>query len=163
MAKVKSSQMAYEMQLLDPELVFQMINFTNFLSVWLIRQADPKKTHPSPPAESVFLDTHCVFSKAKTALLDCHYPRKFQCHSGCSLNILLKTLSTRCISLSSQFFGINFLCLLTESLLCSTSPEKFELSGKDELLTFTLTFLTSTWYIKNPFLKSRINDVYLST
>ncbi|KAF9013252.1 ubiquitin elongating factor core-domain-containing protein [Cyathus striatus] len=39
------------------------------------------------------------------------------------------------------------------------SPEKFELAGKIELLTFVLTFLTSTWYIKNPFLKSKINDV----
>ena len=26
-------------------------------------------------------------------------------------------------------------------------------------MTFVLTFLTSTWYIKNPFLKSKINDV----
>lgn len=40
-----------------------------------------------------------------------------------------------------------------------SSPDKFELSGKIELLTFVLTFLTSTWYIKNPFLKSKINDV----
>ncbi|RXW24419.1 hypothetical protein EST38_g1415 [Candolleomyces aberdarensis] len=40
-----------------------------------------------------------------------------------------------------------------------TSPDKFELTGKTELLLFVLTFLTSTWYIKNPFLKSKINDV----
>lgn len=40
-----------------------------------------------------------------------------------------------------------------------TSPDKFELAGKVELLTFILTFLSSTWYIKNPFLKSKINDV----
>lgn len=40
-----------------------------------------------------------------------------------------------------------------------TSPDKFELAGKTELLVFVLTFLTSTWYIKNPFLKSKINDV----
>jgi hypothetical protein len=40
-----------------------------------------------------------------------------------------------------------------------TSPDKFELAGKTELLVFILTFLTSTWYIKNPFLKSKINDV----
>jgi ubiquitin conjugation factor E4 B len=26
-------------------------------------------------------------------------------------------------------------------------------------MTFVLTFLNSTWYIKNPFLKSKINDV----
>jgi len=39
------------------------------------------------------------------------------------------------------------------------APDKFELSGRTELMTFALTFLTSTWYIKNPFLKSKINDV----
>jgi len=39
------------------------------------------------------------------------------------------------------------------------SPDSFSLSGKTELLQFILTFLTSTWYIKNPFLKSKINDV----
>jgi len=33
------------------------------------------------------------------------------------------------------------------------------MAGKLELMTFVLTFLTSTWYIKNPFLKSKINDV----
>lgn len=40
-----------------------------------------------------------------------------------------------------------------------SSPDKFELAGKVELMTFVLTFLNSTWYIKNPFLKSKINDV----
>jgi ubiquitin conjugation factor E4 B len=39
------------------------------------------------------------------------------------------------------------------------SPDKFDLSGKVEMLIFAVTFLTSTWYIKNPFLKSKINDV----
>lgn len=41
----------------------------------------------------------------------------------------------------------------------SHSPDSLDLSGKDELLVFALTFLTSTWYIKNPFLKSKINEV----
>ncbi|KAK2465341.1 hypothetical protein APHAL10511_002695 [Amanita phalloides] len=39
------------------------------------------------------------------------------------------------------------------------SPDKFDLSGKVEMMIFALTFLTSTWYIKNPFLKSKINDI----
>jgi ubiquitin conjugation factor E4 B len=42
--------------------------------------------------------------------------------------------------------------------IVQTSPDKFDLSGKTELLIFVLTFLNSTWYIKNPFLKSKIND-----
>ncbi|KAI0697911.1 ubiquitin conjugation factor E4 [Cytidiella melzeri] len=37
-------------------------------------------------------------------------------------------------------------------------PESYELSGKIELLTWALTLLTSTWYIKNPFLKSKVVD-----
>ncbi|KAA1469869.1 hypothetical protein DENSPDRAFT_835542 [Dentipellis sp. KUC8613] len=37
-----------------------------------------------------------------------------------------------------------------------TAPRSLELSGRDELLIFALTFLTSTWYIKNPFLKLKI-------
>ncbi|KAG1779352.1 ubiquitin elongating factor core-domain-containing protein [Suillus placidus] len=39
------------------------------------------------------------------------------------------------------------------------SPESLDLSGKDELVIFALTFLTSTWYIMNPFLKAKINKV----
>jgi len=39
------------------------------------------------------------------------------------------------------------------------SPDKFDLSGKVEMLIFALTFLTSTWYIKNPFLKAKINEI----
>ena len=49
--------------------------------------------------------------------------------------------------------------LMLRVFLKRSAPEKFELSGKIELMTFVLTFLTSTWYIKNPFLKSKINDV----
>ena len=41
----------------------------------------------------------------------------------------------------------------------SNSPDSLELSGKTELFMWALTFLTSTWYIKNPFLKAKINEV----
>ena len=40
------------------------------------------------------------------------------------------------------------------------SPNSLELSGKNELVIFVLTFLTSTWYIKNPFLKSKLVEVF---
>ncbi|KAI0769012.1 ubiquitin conjugation factor E4 [Trametes elegans] len=40
-----------------------------------------------------------------------------------------------------------------------THPNSLELSGKNEILIWCLTFLTSTWYIKNPFLKSKIVEV----
>ncbi|OBZ71580.1 Ubiquitin conjugation factor E4 [Grifola frondosa] len=39
------------------------------------------------------------------------------------------------------------------------SPNSLELSGKTEMLVWALTFLTSTWYIKNPFLKAKIVEV----
>jgi len=50
-SKVRSSQLAYEAGLLDPELVFRSIGFTTFLSTWLIRRVDPRGKHPSPAAE----------------------------------------------------------------------------------------------------------------
>lgn len=52
-AKIKMQQLAFEAGLLDPELVFRSIGFTNFLSTWLIRQADPRKAHPNPTVEYV--------------------------------------------------------------------------------------------------------------
>jgi Ubiquitin elongating factor core len=51
--KIRSQQIAFETGLLDPEMVFRSIGFTNFLSTWLIRQVDPKKLHPNPLVEYV--------------------------------------------------------------------------------------------------------------
>jgi len=55
MAKIQSQQLAFQAQLLEPELVFRSIGFTAFLSTWLIRLVDPKKTHPKPIVEYVSL------------------------------------------------------------------------------------------------------------
>ncbi|KAG8688853.1 hypothetical protein FRC08_011233 [Ceratobasidium sp. 394] len=38
-------------------------------------------------------------------------------------------------------------------------PDLIDISVKTELLTFILTFLSSTWYIKNPFLKSKLLQI----
>ena len=38
----------------------------------------------------------------------------------------------------------------------SDSPHSLELTGKTEMLIWGLSFLTSTWYIKNPFLKNKM-------
>jgi len=48
---------------------------------------------------------------------------------------------------------------LSHIISTRNAPDSLELTGRTELLLFALTFLTSTWYIKNPFLKSKINDV----
>ena len=39
------------------------------------------------------------------------------------------------------------------------SQDSLELSGKKELLEFCLVFLSSTWYIKNPYLKAKLVQV----
>ena len=51
--KIRSQQLAFETGLLDPEMVFRSIGFTNFLSTWLLRQVDPRKIHPNPMVEYV--------------------------------------------------------------------------------------------------------------
>ncbi|KAJ2929740.1 hypothetical protein H1R20_g7339, partial [Candolleomyces eurysporus] len=121
-AKIRMQQLAFEAGLMDPELLIRSINFMNFLSVWLIRQADPKKKHPAPMVELP---------------LPKEVPMAFRCLPEYIVEDIVDYLH----------FAVQ------------TSPDKFELTGKTELLLFILTFLTSTWYIKNPFLKSKINDV----
>ncbi|KAF8139503.1 ubiquitin elongating factor core-domain-containing protein [Mycena galopus ATCC 62051] len=122
MGKIRMQQLAFEAQLLDPELVFRSIGFTNFLSTWLIRQVDPAKKHPNPPA---------------ALPLPKEVPMGFRVLPEYILEDIVDYLH----------------------FIVQTSPDKFDLSGKTELLIFVLTFLNSTWYIKNPFLKSKINDV----
>ncbi|KZV65315.1 hypothetical protein PENSPDRAFT_614272 [Peniophora sp. CONT] len=43
--------------------------------------------------------------------------------------------------------------------LTRSDPRSLNVAGKEELLVFLMTFLTSTWYIKNPYLKNKIIDV----
>ncbi|KAH6907999.1 ubiquitin conjugation factor E4 [Coprinopsis sp. MPI-PUGE-AT-0042] len=126
-SKIKMQQLAFQAPLLDPEFVIRALNFTNFLSTWLIRQADPRQKHPNPITELP---------------LPQEVPMAF------------RTLPEYIVEdvVDSYYFAVQ------------NAPDKFELAGKTELLTFILTFLTSTWYIKNPFLKSKINDVlFMST
>ena len=51
--KLLGIQLAYRAQLADPELVFRSISFVNFVSTWIIRFVDPKRTHPNPLVEFV--------------------------------------------------------------------------------------------------------------
>lgn len=62
--KIRSRQLAFEAQLHDPEFLFRSIGFTNFLSTWLIRQVDPKKTHPNPPVQYAA----CIFTLRSSVL-----------------------------------------------------------------------------------------------
>lgn len=54
MAKLHQSIFAYQVQLADPEYIYRNIGFTNFLSTWLIRLVDPRKTYPTPNIECVY-------------------------------------------------------------------------------------------------------------
>ncbi|KAG1833993.1 ubiquitin elongating factor core-domain-containing protein [Suillus subalutaceus] len=121
MSKIQSQQLAYRVQLLDPELVFRYIGFTNFASTWLIRSVDPQGTHPNPVVELP---------------LPKNVPMTFR---------VLPEFIIEDV--------VEFLLFVVRH-----SPESLDLSGKDELVIFALTFLTSTWYIKNPFLKAKINE-----
>jgi len=38
-------------------------------------------------------------------------------------------------------------------------PSSLELTGREELLVFTITFMLSTWWIKNPYLKNKLIDI----
>ncbi|KAI9573523.1 ubiquitin elongating factor core-domain-containing protein [Boletus coccyginus] len=121
MAKIQANQFAFRVQLLEPDFVLQYIGFTNFVSSWLIRRADPKGLHPTPLAELP---------------LPQEVPMSFRVLPEYILEDV-----------------IEFFLFVTRH-----SPDSLDLSGKDELLVFALTFLTSTWYIKNPFLKAKINE-----
>jgi len=47
--------MAGTTQLYDPEFLFRNNTFTAFAATWLIRYADPRKVHPKPVVELVFI------------------------------------------------------------------------------------------------------------
>ncbi|KAH9841644.1 ubiquitin elongating factor core-domain-containing protein [Rhodofomes roseus] len=119
MDKAMATQLAYTVQLADPELVFRSVGFTNFVSTWLIRHVDPKHTHPNPSLELP---------------LPREVPESF--------NVLPEYIIEDIVDY--HLFVVR------------QSPDSLELSGKNELLVWALTFLTSTWYIKNPFLKSKL-------
>ncbi|OSX59930.1 hypothetical protein POSPLADRAFT_1066990 [Postia placenta MAD-698-R-SB12] len=120
--KVLTSQLAFSVQLVDPEIVFRSVSFVNFVSTWLIRLVDPKRRHPNPPVELP---------------LPKEVPESFK--------VLPEYLIEDVIDY--QLYVVR------------QSPESLELSGKNEILVWTLTFLTSTWYIKNPFLKAKLVEV----
>ncbi|KAH7915426.1 ubiquitin elongating factor core-domain-containing protein [Hygrophoropsis aurantiaca] len=122
MAKIQSHQLAFRVQLLDPELVFRYIGFTNFISTWLIRSVDPRKSHPDLTIELP---------------LPKDVPMSFRVLPEYAIEDV-----------------VDYLLFVVRH-----SPDSLDLSGKNELIIFALTFLTSTWYIKNPFLKAKINEV----
>ncbi|CAL1712793.1 unnamed protein product [Somion occarium] len=120
--KVRAMQLAYQTQLADPELVFRSINFTNFVSTWIIRFVDPKHKHPNP-------------------LVELPLPQEVPLEFRVQPEFMLEDV-------------IDY-----HEFIMREAPQSLELSGKTEILIWVLTFLTSTWYIKNPFLKNKMIDV----
>ncbi|KAI8994147.1 ubiquitin conjugation factor E4 [Trametes punicea] len=117
-----AAQMAYEVQLGEPELVFRTISFVNFVSTWIIRFVDPRKRHPNPT-------------------VDLPLPKEVPMAFRVLPEYLIEDVIEYHLYIIRQ------------------SPNSLDLSGKNEMLIWCLTFLTSTWYIKNPFLKAKIVDV----
>ncbi|CCL99711.1 uncharacterized protein FIBRA_01733 [Fibroporia radiculosa] len=122
MNKVMANQLAYTVQLADPELVFRSISFTNFVSTWLIRMCDPRRTHPNPTVDlPLSKDVPELFKVMPEYLFE---------------------------------DVVDYHLYVTRE-----SPDSLDLSGKNEILIWALTYLTSTWYIKNPFLKAKLVEV----
>ncbi|THH28275.1 hypothetical protein EUX98_g5915 [Antrodiella citrinella] len=117
--KIKSQQLAYAVQLCDPELVFRSISFVNFVSAWIIRSVDPTHSYPKntielPLPKEVPMAFRTMPEFAIEDVVDYHL------------------------------------------FVSRNAPATLELAGKTELLIWCLTFLTSTWYIKNPSIKSHL-------
>ena len=110
--KIQAQQLAFEAGLLDSDLTFRSIGFTSFLSTWLIRQVDPKKTHPNPLIQSVYFHTFSKASRLKFGFLDYRCPRKFQCPSVCFQSTLLKTSWIIYILQCSEYLALPFPLLL---------------------------------------------------
>jgi ubiquitin conjugation factor E4 B len=121
-SQVGASQFAYRTALEDPEFAFRSLAFANFVSTWILRFVDPKKTHPDTNVELPLPD---------------EVPLAFR-------------------SLPEYMFED-----VVETLLFYSryAPNSLALNGKNEIVVFAVTFLVSTWYIKNPFLKSKLIEV----
>ncbi|KIJ54955.1 hypothetical protein M422DRAFT_153298 [Sphaerobolus stellatus SS14] len=122
MDKLHQAIFAYQVQLADDEYTFRNVGFTTFLSTWLIRIVDPKKSHPSP-----------------------------------TIQLPLPTDIPTAFRMLPEYFVEDIVDYYL--FLVMHVPNSLELSGKSELLDFTLTFLSSTWYIKNPYLKSKLMQI----
>lgn len=120
--KIQAAQMAGLTQLYDPEFLFRSNTFTSFVITWLIRYADPRRTHPKPIVE---------LPLPKEVPLD--------------FRVLPEFIPEDVIDY--LYFAVRH------------GPSSLELTGKEEVLIFTITFMLSTWWIKNPFLKNKIIDI----
>ncbi|THH20082.1 hypothetical protein EW146_g1184 [Bondarzewia mesenterica] len=121
-AALNAMSAAASTQLLDPEVLFRGNSFNSFVATWLVRFADPKKTHPKP-------------------VVDLPLPTEVPLDFRVLPEYLLED------SIGYYVFVVRH------------NAPSLELSGREELLNFALTFLMSTWYIKNPFLKAKIVEV----
>jgi hypothetical protein len=64
-------------QLYDPEFLFRSNTFTSFVITWLIRYADPRRTHPKPIVEYVLASPRFFISSLTPFVTDFPFPRKY--------------------------------------------------------------------------------------
>ena len=144
-------------QLYDPEFLFRSNTFTSFVITWLIRYADPRKAHPKPIVEYVFglvpllyLLSHSLSQTSPSQRSAFRLQGPPGVHSrGCHrLSFLCRQVCPCSVCHKQQ-----------QLKAFRHGPASLELTGKEEVLIFTITFMLSTWWIKNPFLKNKIIDV----
>lgn len=141
MSKIHMEQFVFQVQLNDPEFIFRLIGFTNFLETWLVRLVDPKKSHPDPNVKYVYRQGFCRPSAIEQFIHSVPLPKEIP----------------DVFRMLPEYFVEDIVDFLL--FVMKYSPTSFELSGREELIIWSLTFLRSTWYIKNPFLKAKINEV----
>lgn len=147
--------MAGMTQLYDPEFLFRSNTFTSFVATWLIRYGDPRRVHPKPVVEfvSVFRLPRRVSRAYHRLPLPKEVPLGFRVLPEYVLEDVIDYF----------FFAVRYafgsLTSGVAKYFTRHGPTSLELTGKEEVLVFTLTFMLSTWWIKNPYLKNKIIDV----
>lgn len=146
-------------QLYDPEFLFRSNTFTSFVITWLIRYADPRKAHPKPIVEYVFGLPPPLYPVPHSIYHRLPLPKEVPLDFRVLPEHILEDV------IDYLFFAVRYalvpFVIKRQLKVFRHGPSSLELTGKEEVLIFTITFMLSTWWIKNPFLKNKIIDVCL--
>lgn len=120
--KLHGEVLAAQTQLLAPQFVQRVIQFTSFTMMWLVRLGDDKHAHPMPmvalplsqePSELFRMLPEHMFEDVCDTIL--FYARR--------------------------------------------KPDVLDESAKNSVVAFCTTFLSSGWWIRNPFLKAKLAEM----
>ena len=149
----------YQVQLLDPEFVFRQTGLLTLSKPGLYDSLIPKQLTQIQISSmfSYFQDT-CL-SLTWHIIQD-----TFASWNSWGLQDATRVLPGRYCGLliippPVSIFSETISTINLTSTRFRNNPLSFELSGRTELAIWAITFLRSTQYIKNPFLKAKINEV----